>query len=177
MRRYLVLSLSVLALGACETKPKLEDAQYWQRIESSSALHLQGPKAQQTLHQDIARCVAQVNELEKLGSIREGVPADLEKPDDSELAKWDTPQKDGYLGADHLDFTDFETCMRDGGWERVEHLPYDVADRARNTWIKTIIGEKKTEKGGNVKAASSSEGGGSGLRSGSDRDPFKDLNE
>jgi hypothetical protein len=129
------------------------------------------------LHQDIARCVAQVNELEKLGSIREGVPADLEKPEDSELAKWDTPQKDGYLGADHLDFVDFETCMRDGGWERVEHLPYDVADRARNTWIKTIIGDKDTDDdNGNVKASGSSGDYDGGLRSDRDRDPYKDLN-
>ena len=165
MKRILILSLSVLALSACESKPKLEDAQYWQRADSTSALYMQGPKAQQNLHKDISGCVAEVNELARLGTLRNAVPKELETPDESELAEWDTPQKDSYLGADHSDFVDFETCMRTKGWERVEHLPYDVSTRARKTWLKTIKGD--TEEKAKVNATSRPK----------DREPFEDLND
>ena len=58
-----LLSLSTLSLAACQVPPKLEDAQYWQRKNATSALYLRGPKAQQTLHQAIANCVTEIDEL------------------------------------------------------------------------------------------------------------------
>ena len=71
----LLLSFSTLAVAACAVPPKLEDAQYWQRKSATSALYLRGPKAQQTLHKDIADCVTEIDELERLGPLREALPA------------------------------------------------------------------------------------------------------
>jgi len=144
----ILLSVCVSTLTACGPRLHLEEAQYWQRKSATSALYLQGPKAQQTLHMDIATCVNEVNELKRLGSLREATPAEthnghVPNPNTPEgkLAAWDTPERDGYLYAEHFDYHDFETCMNAKGWERVEHLPYDTAERARHVWLKTIIGE------------------------------------
>ena len=64
----LLLSLSgATLLAACQVPPTLEDAQYWQRKNATSALYLRGPKAQQTLHKDIADCITEIDELERLG--------------------------------------------------------------------------------------------------------------
>lgn len=138
MKNSLILSLSVLALGAtaCSHGPTFRDAQYWQRADATSAIYQQGPKAQQGLHQDISRCTAEINELHRLGSLKQAVPAD--ETDKTGLKNWETPKRDGYMHTELLEYTDFETCMHAKGWERVEHLPYDVADRARDNWIDTI---------------------------------------
>lgn len=138
MKKTFLLSISVLTLAACETGPTFRDAQYWQREDTTSALYLQGPKAQQSLHMDISRCVAEINELNRLGSIRKAVPKDLENGKNTGMEDWDTPKREGYRYAEHLDYTDFETCMHAKGWERVEHLPYDIADRSRGNWVDTI---------------------------------------
>ena len=142
MKRLVLLPLSILTLAACETRPDFNDAQYWQRVDTTSALYMQGPKAQQGLHQDIAGCVNDINELKRLGSIKKAVPRNLEAPDEKKKAEWDTPKRDGYRYAEHLDYTDFETCMHSKGWERVDHLPYDVAERSRGNWLETIIGDE-----------------------------------
>ncbi|MEM6780393.1 MAG: hypothetical protein AAF569_00860 [Pseudomonadota bacterium] len=159
----LSLSLATLALSATAcTGPTFRDAQYWQRMDSTSALYLQGPKAQQGLHQDISRCSAELNELKRLGSLKKAIPAD---PDDKNgMVSWDTPNRDGYRYAEHLDYTDFETCMRTKGWERVEHLPYDIADEARDNWVDTIRGDRKRlePKETNIEAR--------------ERDPYDTLN-
>ena len=138
---------SVLAITACETtyrKPfKIEEAEYWQRQNSTSALYLRGPKAQQMLHQDISRCTWEINELENLGEIRDAVPAHYNSGNSEErrtasqdqLDQWDSPDRDGYLRNEHLDYADFETCMMAKGWERTEYLPHDVADKARQDYI------------------------------------------
>lgn len=145
----LLLSFSTLAVAACAVPPKLEDAQYWQRKNATSALYLRGPKAQQTLHKDLATCVTEINELERLGPLREALPADTNNgkvpdPNSSEgrLKKWDSPKRDGYLYAEHFDYTDFEGCMDHKGWERVEHLPYVQATQARKEYLKTLYGYK-----------------------------------
>jgi len=44
-KTILMLS-SVLAVTACASGPKIEEAKYWQRSNASSSLYLQGPKAQ-----------------------------------------------------------------------------------------------------------------------------------
>ena len=145
----LLLSFSTLALAACNIPPKLEDAQYWQRKNASSALYLRGPKAQQTLHMDISTCANEISELERLGPLREAIPADTQNgkvPDprsaDGKLRKWDTPKRDGALYAEHFDYTDFEGCMDSKGWERVEALPYERATTARHEYMETLYGNR-----------------------------------
>lgn len=164
----LVLSgVALMALGACDhqpsTKSQLEAAngQYWQRAETTSAIWQRGPKAQQTLHRDIAHCTTEIKELQRLGALRAQTPAE---PDangnmpkagtpESKLAAWDTPERDGYLYAEHSNYHDFETCMQAGGWERVEYLPYDVATEARETYIDTILTEKRRTRSGEYSRA------------------------
>ncbi len=148
--QILALTLvSTLGLAACESVAKLEDAQYWQRKSATSALYLRGPKAQQTLHKDIAACVTEINELERLGPLRESIPADTQNgkvPDansaDGKLRKWDTPKRDGYMYAEHYNYTDFDGCMDYKGWERIEALPYDQATKARQQYIDNVYGSQ-----------------------------------
>ncbi len=134
---------ALIGLSACSSSPKMEEAKYWQRNTASSALYLQGPKAQQMLHQDIATCVNEIKELNRLGEIRSAIPANynsgntIEKHTAAEqdLAGYDTPARDGFLYNEHLDYHDFESCMDGKGWERVEYLPYDKADIARQEYL------------------------------------------
>ncbi len=156
--------IPVLTLSACNgsglnlnnSKPKIENAKYWQRSSASSALHLQGPKAQQILHADIATCVNEISELEKLGEIRRAVPANYNSGNviehrsasQQKLDQYDTPQRDGFLYSEHLDYHDFETCMNAKGWERLEHLPYQEADLARKNYLERYGKKSKNNLGG-----------------------------
>lgn len=149
------LSLALLTAGllsGCANTPSEYElrykGQYWQRASTSSAIYLRGPKAQQILNQDVARCVSDLRELEHLGAIREAFPAnprpDGTVPDpatpDGRMAQWDTPERKGPLYSEHLDYHDFEGCMASKGWERVEDLPYDVARKARGQYLDVITG-------------------------------------
>ena len=162
--KYLsVLScFSILALSACGSfnpsgsgAPQIEDAKYWQRSSTSSALHLQGPKAQQMLHQDIATCVNEIKELERLGEIRRVIPANYNSGNEietrtasqKELDINDTPARDGFLHGEHLDYHDFETCMGAKGWQRAEFLPYAEADIARKNYLDRHKKKKKPSGG------------------------------
>ena len=98
----LLLSFSTLALVACAVPPKLEDAQYWQRKSATSALYMRGPKAQQTLHKDIADCVTEIDELERLGPLREALHADKNagrvtdhNSKEGKMEKWDKQKREG----------------------------------------------------------------------------------
>ena len=152
--KIILLSLPVVALlAACQVPAKLEDAQYWQRKNATSALYLRGPKAQQTLHQDIATCVNEISELERVGPLREIIPADTQNgkvPDpnsaDGRLRNWDSPKRDGYLYAEHFNYTDFEGCMDYKGWERVETLPYERAKISRDEYMETLYGHQNNSK-------------------------------
>ncbi len=155
-----LLAFSTLALTACNMPARLEEAQYWQRKNASSALYLRGPKAQQTLHQDIANCVTEIDELERLGPLREAIPADTKQGQvrraesaEGRLADWDTPKRDGHLYSEHFNYTDFEGCMGYKGWERVENLPYEQADKSRKEYLETLYGYKyQTDYGKKVEA-------------------------
>ena len=151
----------VLSLTACESRRVSEldlktRPHYWQRADATSAIYQRGPKAQQMLNRDISRCVVEIRELERLGAVRRATPADTMKtgqvpdPDSpaGELAQWETPERDGMLRAEHLDYHDFETCMMDKGWELVDHVPYDVAEAAREVYIETILGQQYRTKTG-----------------------------
>jgi len=158
-RFQLVLSGAViLVLTACGGQPvNMSDLEtkshFWQRVDASSALYLQGPKAQQILNRDLSRCVTELRELEHLGAIRVATPGDMKNgkvPDpttpEGELAQWETPARDGMLRAEHLDYHDFRTCMMSKGWERVENVPYEVADRAREVYTETVLGQRYRTK-------------------------------
>ncbi len=132
------LAASTVLMSACTYK-QTKAPYYWQRASASSALYLQGPKAQQMLHQDIANCTAKLKELGRMGEIRRAIPTNYNSGNElgertqsqKNLDEWDTPSRDGYLLNEHLEFHDFETCMISKGWERAEYLPFDDAARAR----------------------------------------------
>ena len=153
-KTLLIASLSAATiLGACQVPFKMEDAQYWQRKNATSALYLRGPKAQQSLHMDIVTCVNEISELERVGAIRKAIPADTRdgyvpnpKEPEGKMAGWDSPKRDGYLYNEHLPYTDFETCMDTKGWERVEALPYSQADIARRDYLRSVKGYEYQSK-------------------------------
>ena len=135
-----------MALGACVAPQTnvVDTGQYWQRSSVSDAAYTQGPKAQQMLNKDIAACVAELRELERLGQIREAIPANpvtgrVQSSGEEALAKWDEPERVKYLLAEHGEYHDFETCMIDKGWERVKHVPYDVAHNSRKNYMKNHV--------------------------------------
>jgi len=137
-RHFFISCLTVCLLSACHhvgssSDPRMEDAKYWQRKNATSALYLQGPKAQQQLHTDIADCVVKIRELENLGEIRRAIPA--EYYNNNVTDGWDAPQRNGYLYNEHSDFHDFEQCMSMNGWERVEYLPFGQAAVARDAYL------------------------------------------
>ena len=159
LRSLLLISVAAGGLAACALPPKLEDAQYWQRKSATSALYMRGPKAQQTLHKDIADCTNEIRELERMAPLREAIPAD--NPPESQryssnpmesnavsakLSRWDTPKRDGHLYSEHFNYTDFEGCMDYKGWERVEALPYEQAKVARESYMENIFGNKYQSK-------------------------------
>lgn len=138
----LLLSLSLLSLAACTSGDYIEevvDGQYWQRAHTAESIYMQGAKAQQLLNRSIARCVVELREYERLGMVRNAIPADINgrvlDPDQTTLDEWDTPERDGELFMEHADYQDFEGCMLEKGWERVKYLPYDVEKRSRQAYL------------------------------------------
>ncbi len=152
---------TVAALSACSSTPTqnslMQNADYWQRTSTSEAIFQRGPKAQQMLNRDIARCVTELRELDRLGFLRTNIPGDTTRngvPDPATpqgaLAQWETPERDGYLYAEHSDYHDFETCMMAKGWERIEHMPYDIATQARRDYIDAINQQNTARKLANM---------------------------
>ncbi len=142
-------TLGLLGLVACthqvySPEQLIKDAQYWQRTSTTSALYMQGPKAHQTLNRDIARCVTEIKELQRLGYVRQNVPADVvggqvdPASPQGELAEWESPTREGYLYAEHTEYHDFETCMMNKGWERIKTVPYDVARESRLSFLESL---------------------------------------
>ena len=124
---------------ACETQKKAKllekDGHYWQRVDTTSAIYLRGPKAQQRLNMSISDCVVGVKELERLGAVTKAIPGkDMDTPSQSELSEFETPERVGFERREYLDFHDFESCMFTKGWERVEFVPYDVAENSLDTF-------------------------------------------
>lgn len=165
MASYKFMSLvltgvALVSLAACSSTPTeselMRSADYWQRTSTSEAIFQRGPKAQQMLNRDIARCVTELREVERLGFLRTNLPGDNTAggvpPDPSTprgaLAQWETPERDGYLYAEHSDYHDFETCMMAKGWERIEHMPYDIGIESRRDYIDAINAQKYREKTG-----------------------------
>lgn len=145
----LLLGFSILALTACTSmKKEIEmNGRYWQRVNATDSVFQRGPKAQQMLFEDMSRCTAELNELERLGALKEAIPQDTFDKDgkkidpnspEGRMANWDSPERDGYLLAEHLPYHDFEGCMTAHGWERVKFMNYETADRARDTYLDAI---------------------------------------
>lgn len=145
--KFTVLSGVVLMTAACGHPRKPTGEDYWQRVEAQSALYLTGPKAQQQLEQNIAECVAVIKELAEMEATREIVPPEANQhkdylaatKKDDELAYWETPGRMGALMVDHSDFHDFEGCMRDKGWERVNYVRPEAKRHARGTYKTTRL--------------------------------------
>ena len=151
--KSITLGLTALALilttTACEThknKRILEkDGHYWQRVETTSAIYLRGPKAQQTLNKNISQCVVEVKELERLGAIQKAMPGKSKSDKAREkLSEFETPDRIGFQRREYLEYNDFESCMTAKGWERIKFVPYDVADRALDTFQRTHSAFKKS---------------------------------
>jgi hypothetical protein len=136
---FLAGACAIVALAGCASGPDIDHGQYWQRINPSESIYQQGPKAQQMLNKDIGRCVVELRELEDLGSIKDAIPTDARgrvlDPDEKKLADWDTPEHDGALFTEHTNYHDFEGCMKAKGWERIKHVPFDVAEHARQNYF------------------------------------------
>lgn len=161
-RKFMSLVLTgaaLLTLAACSSTPSesqlMNKADYWQRTSTSEAIHQRGPKAQQMLNRDIARCVTELREVERLGFLRTNIPGNTTSagvPDPTtpqgSLAQWETPERDGYLYAEHSDYHDFETCMMSKGWERIDHMPYDIGKQARRDYIDAINQQAHRQKTG-----------------------------
>lgn len=134
---------SVLALAACAVPGPPVHQAYWQRVEDTSALWMKGPKAQQQLDQDIARCVREVDEMVELDALRETTPPDTHGEYHSalkasgDLDYYDTPTRLGDHKVAHTDFHDFESCMRTQGWERTKFIRYQTARQADNVYQDT----------------------------------------
>jgi len=144
-RIFFFFAVSTLAVTAgCQTiKPKVDNAQYWQRSKTSETVYINGPKAQQLLNRDIARCVTELRELERLGQIKDAIPTDIHgkvvRPDEEQLKKIDSPERDGYLFAEHKNYQTFEGCMEYSGWERTQTVSYEVAKRAEKNFFANHI--------------------------------------
>jgi len=165
--KFLLLGLSLLALSACESSMvrEIEDnGRYWQRKDTTDSIYQRGPKAQQMLFQDMSRCTAEINEYQRLGAIKSAVPAEafdqnankiVPNSPQARMGSWDTPERDGYLMAEHLDYHDFEGCMQAKGWERVQYMNADTATRSRETYLEAIGYERyRTKVGERVEANS-----------------------
>lgn len=149
------LSIAVMTLVGCSAEPinkkaYLNQAHFWQRANVTEAIYMNGPKAQQVLLHDISNCVTSLHELQRLGALRAAMPADKVKagkipaphdPRDA-MADWETPERDGYMLAEHADYHNFETCMISKGWERVQHVPYAIAEKSRETYTEAILGQQ-----------------------------------
>lgn len=154
----LLSCVPLLALTACGTGMNTEidqNGRYWERADTTDAIFQQGPKAQQMLFQDIARCVSTINEMQRLGAIKNAIPAETfnagaEKDSvdaaNNRLAKYDTPEREGYMRTEYYDYTDFETCMSDKGWQRIKYINYEVASKARTDYLETIGYERYRSK-------------------------------
>jgi len=140
-RIILFFGISALAVtaGCSSTKPKLDNGQYWQRTNATETTYINGPKAQQLLNRDIARCVTELRELERLGQIKDAIPMNSKgrvlNPDEIKMKRIDTPERDGYLFAEHKNYADFEGCMDHAGWERTTTVSYDAAERSKKNFF------------------------------------------
>jgi hypothetical protein len=143
--------------------PKTGGPYYWQRINAATALHLDGPKAQQLLNTDIRGCVTELDELKRLGAINYIAPDDSmpeARPSDkknfhgkgiyhadtsAEAAEMEDQKRkaldENNIRAVHMPYRDLEGCMAYKGWELVDHAPYE-ADEDQADYSQKIINQQ-----------------------------------
>ena len=125
-----------------------KDSQYWQRVDTTSAVHMQGPKAQYMLNRQIARCRSELRERARLDMLRETIPADnasdgqAPNPESAagQMAQYDTPARVGPVRTEHHDFVDFTSCRHNHGWERVRYLDDQRAADGRRDYLRAKHG-------------------------------------
>ncbi len=143
---FIGISAISLSAGCTSNIPKVDNAQYWQRANPADTTYINGPKAQQLLNRDIARCVTELRELERLGQIKNAIPVTPDgrvlNPDELAMREVDTPERDGYLFAEHKNYSDFEGCMDFAGWERTRSLTYDMSLRAEHNFFANHVNYK-----------------------------------
>jgi len=131
-RIFLFLGISALAVTAgCESKPN-----------------------------DIARCVTELRELERLGQIKDAIPTTksgrILNPDELKMAEIDTPEREGYLFSEHKNYSDFEGCMDHAGWERTQTVTYQTSKKAKRNYLANHVDFKGIvpDMGGKAKEGS-----------------------
>lgn len=142
----LLVFLQAPAFGQ-ELKNPGYNGEYWQRIHVADAAYQQGAGAQDMLNRNIATCAAEVQVLEKLGSIEKSSRKPAGKRAYDNRATPPPPNANVDIDGD---FHDFESCMILKGWERVEFIPYGTADAARRNFFDNHVGyEEKRVPGPN----------------------------
>jgi hypothetical protein len=119
----------------------LKDAHYWQRSNFRESMHADTVQLQEMLNRDISVCTADVRDMNRTNNIRKAMPANkaLDKNNPAAtLSEWETPERDGYLRAEHYPYHDFETCMIAKGWERTEDVPKPVVKKSKENYWKTL---------------------------------------
>lgn len=143
MKKIALTLTAIITLSACTQTQhtSVEDnAAFWERTDSVSALYMRGPKAQHMLHKDISSCVSEVKELSRLGTIRNANPPAGIEMNVGLADNWQSPKGDGPLHTEFRDFHDFESCMNFKGWGRVNYVrPQNMKNSAVN-YNTTILG-------------------------------------
>ena len=157
------MAVALSACGMLTPRPETGGPYYWQRINAATALHMDGPKAQQLLNTDIRGCVMELDELKRLGAINYIVP-DSSEPEMRSSSKENYHGKGIYhsetsdeaaemedmkrkaldennIRAIHMPYKDLEGCMAYKGWELVEHVPY-AADEDQADYSQSIINQQ-----------------------------------
>jgi hypothetical protein len=138
MKKSILSILALSSLAACQSVPMHKDPHFWERASVSETVYMRGPKALQTLNRDISHCVVELRELERLGQVKDPIRPDryedAKKLADLERSKWDTPEYDGVLFAEHTNYHSFEDCMTSKGWRRTKSVPYETAFKAEETY-------------------------------------------
>ncbi|MGE4312643.1 MAG: hypothetical protein AB7E85_00040 [Pseudobdellovibrionaceae bacterium] len=156
-KRFCLIALGAVAfpllLSACDAPRDYRDGEFWQRKSPSEAIYQRGPKAQQMLQRDIARCTSELRELDRLDVIRDSFPADrvarahdkdavdsYPDPDGQspKLEEFDYPDRDGYLLAENADYWDFEGCMMAKGWDRQMYVPYATVQKSQEDYVNAV---------------------------------------
>lgn len=144
---FLITATLLTGCAGSRLDHQLARAKYWKRIDVTEVTYINGVHAQRTLNQDISTCVTDIRQQERMRALREAIPANIHGqadqygenyPDELALNEWDTPERDGYLRAEHNDYHNFESCMYDKGWTRTEFVPYDTVQRAHKAFKKNI---------------------------------------
>lgn len=144
-----LLGVSLLSLSGCwgQVQEIENEGRYWQRIDATDAIYQRGPKVQQMLFQDIANCTSSLRELERLDGVRNAVPPETfdrnynhVNPDSPEgrMARYDSPDRNGYLRNENYDYHDFESCMNFKGWQRTKYVNPETQERARDEYLDAI---------------------------------------